>query len=120
MRPPSGGLGIQNAKIARPVLPGAPLTSLPRRFPTAIPAVPTHASILSRLACARCEPPQLNVSDSEKRAGKDLEDIGGKNRDALHDGGSRNVVGSLVDLSKPIRIDRLDALPMIASPKRLR
>jgi len=43
VKPRSGGLGLQNAKTARPLLPGAPNGF----FLVGIPAVPTRTSILS-------------------------------------------------------------------------
>ena len=68
---PSGGLGLLNAKTARPLLPGAPCSGLLGE--AGIPLVPTHASILSRPSsqtnpCIESNPgnqPEIIVRSSE-------------------------------------------------------
>src|SRR5215472_5048759 len=56
---PSGGSGLQNAKPARPLLPGTPKL-LPRLF--GILPAPTHVSILSRSFPSRCNRKRISLT----------------------------------------------------------
>ena len=75
MKLPSGGLGLSNAKIARLLLPGAPVDL----FHGIGYAVLLHR----RVSYPTSEGPSnqavpLSVCDSEKLAGNDRENIGGR------------------------------------------
>jgi hypothetical protein len=74
---PSGGLGLSNAKLARPLLPGAPLPAWDtyHAYTAEYPIPPWHSLITKA--------PQLRARDCEKRAGKDRENLRGNDRGAL-------------------------------------
>ena len=84
VRLPSGGLGLQNAKVARLLLPGAPNPAFLVPPAAGIPPLPIRASILSHPASSAdsfCAPRR---QESEKPAGDYRENVGGNDCDALH------------------------------------
>jgi hypothetical protein len=79
---PSGGLGLQNAKIARPLLPGAPsCLHTVREWDTTLCL--HERGILSHYEPVLLSRRAVGGRESEKLAGYDHENVEGTDRDAL-------------------------------------